>query len=359
MAHEDLLAVWQKELMTCTLCGYCKNVCPTFLDVGWDSESARARNLLAYGLLTGEIGVDESVAAALFDCTQCGDCTRRCPSDVRTREIVQAARAVLVREHLDPAAAGIMSEGVCRTGNIFGDETVVTPSATGTAFVFIGCQFLSRPNQTKKFLKLLERIGVNPLTGEETCCGFPLAVLGYREQFAAQRERLRRLVGDRDQVITFCPTCNAFLKEEYGLPVKHITQIVAERLDGLTFKPLNVVAAYHDPCDLARGSGVVKEPRAIMRAIGVELRELPCNGEQTRCCGGGGGLLMSNPELSDRLAVSRVKQALATGAELLITSCATCEQTLKRGAQLAAGQGLGTISVRQLPDLVWKALDRQ
>ena len=26
----------KKEMMTCTMCGFCKSVCPAFEDIGWD-----------------------------------------------------------------------------------------------------------------------------------------------------------------------------------------------------------------------------------------------------------------------------------------------------------------------------------
>ena len=55
------LGKWVKEMVTCTQCGYCKEVCPVFDQVGWDSSVARGKMALAYGLYTGDIEPDESV----------------------------------------------------------------------------------------------------------------------------------------------------------------------------------------------------------------------------------------------------------------------------------------------------------
>ncbi|MEO0206484.1 MAG: FAD-binding and (Fe-S)-binding domain-containing protein, partial [candidate division WOR-3 bacterium] len=71
---EGHLAKWENEMMTCTMCGYCKNVCPTFLNQLWDPPSGRGRMVLSYGILEKELEIDDSVVKAIFQCTLCRDC---------------------------------------------------------------------------------------------------------------------------------------------------------------------------------------------------------------------------------------------------------------------------------------------
>jgi Fe-S oxidoreductase len=136
--------------------------------------------------------------------------------------------------------------------------------------------------------------------------------------------------------------------------VKHVLQLIAERLGDRQVNKLGLKATYHDPCHLSRGAKVIKEPRDIMKAIGVDLVEMPLSKELSRCCGGGGGIITSAPDLSNRLAVSRVEQATATGSDTIITACATCELTLREGAK-RIGDG-NSVKVENLLDLVWKAI---
>jgi len=157
------------------------------------------------------------------------------------------------------------------------------------------------------------------------------------------------------ELITFCPTCTIFLKEEYGRPVKHALQFIAERLADASPKNLDLKATYHDPCPLSRGAEIIEEPREILKAIGVDVVEMPLSKNTSRCCGGGGGIITSAPELSGRLAVSRAEQAAATGADTVVTVCPTCELTLRSGAQAIGGNGDG-LKVANLLDLVWKAI---
>ena len=101
----------KKELMTCTYCGFCKSVCPTFQMVGWDPSVARGRMILAYGLLQKEIPADPSVMEYLYQCTTCKDCERRCPSKISVVDVVESARRDLVAAgHILPRHRAIVEK---------------------------------------------------------------------------------------------------------------------------------------------------------------------------------------------------------------------------------------------------------
>lgn len=76
----------------------------------------------------------------------------------------------------------------------------------------------------------------------------------------------------------------------------------------------------------------------------------------SRCCGGGGGILVSDNPLSTKIAETRIKEALNTKVDTLVTACATSEQVLKNAATTIAGKGSGKINVIGLQEMVWKAL---
>ena len=138
----------------CIRCAYCFEECPVIRETAWDTDGARGKVILAYGLLNEEIEPSEYLAEKMFQCTYCRDCVEKCPSNVEIIEIMSAARARLVKEGYAMPAHKYVVENVQKTGNIYGDTEVKPPLREGTIPLFIGCQYLSRPNKTKKFIKL-------------------------------------------------------------------------------------------------------------------------------------------------------------------------------------------------------------
>ncbi len=350
------LAKWENEMMTCTMCGYCKNVCPTFLNLLWDPPSSRGRIIMAYGMLEGELEPDDSVVSALYQCTLCRDCNRRCPSKVKVPDIIRAARADLVVKGLAYDEHKAFIDNIKKTGNIFADEEVMAPIQEGETPVFIGCQFLARPNKTKMYLKLLEKLGMKPKVVKEVCCGYPMEALGFVKDFEEHKKKFRELFPFKN-AITLCPTCTVYLREAYEIDAKHAMQAIAERLPKAQIKKMSGKVTYHDPCDLSRGAKVTKEPREIIKQLGLELVEMKFNDNTSRCCGGGGGVLVSDKPLSDVMAEARIKEAIKTGVDTLVTACATCEQVLMNAATAYAEKaGNGKVKVMGLQQMVWKAL---
>jgi Fe-S oxidoreductase len=351
-AESQRLRKYESEMNTCIRCAYCFEGCPVLKELGWDTDSARGKVILAYGLMSGEIEPSEFVADKIFQCTFCKDCVERCSSSVRVPEILEAARAELVDAGYASDTHRHVISNVKATGNIYGDEEVMAPEADGDTPVFLGCQYLSRPNKTKKYLKILTQLGIKPQVQDEICCGFPMQALGFAEDFEEHKEEFLKAYPQKE-LIAFCPTCTMFLKEEYGLDVKHAMQAILERLPEAD---LGMKVTWHDPCDLSRGLGIIEEPRAILRKLGCEVVEMKHHGKESQCCGGGGGILMSDESLSDKIALARIREAVETGADTLVTSCPTCETVLKKAAATINEKEGTNIVVRNIEDIIWKGL---
>ncbi|MHA1404747.1 MAG: (Fe-S)-binding protein [Candidatus Helarchaeota archaeon] len=78
----------------------------------------------------------------------------------------------------------------------------------------------------------------------------------------------------------------------------------------------------------------IEMPRAIMAAIpGLELREMYRIGENSLCCGAGGGVKAGYPDFAWKAANDRLEEADATGAEILMTMCPFCELNMGQAAR--------------------------
>jgi Fe-S oxidoreductase len=91
-------------------------------------------------------------------------------------------------------------------------------------------------------------------------------------------------------------------------------------------KKLDYVVTYHDACCLGRHNGFYDEPRALLGAIpGLRLVEMAHRQLNSICCGGGGGGMWLDTFYKEkgmeRLSERRIKEAIATGADVLAVSC--------------------------------------
>ncbi len=343
----------ENEMYVCIRCAYCLEECPVRLRTGWDTDGPRGKVILSYGLLKGEIEPSAAVAMKLFQCTTCRDCMSKCPANVEIMGIVAAARADLVRAGFASDVHRRVIENVKATGNIYGDADVKAPVRDGEIPLFLGCQYMSRPNNVKKFVRILEALGIQPKVVDEVCCGFPMEVMGFVDDFEGHKERFREAFGAGGEAIALCPTCTVFLREGHGVEARHVLQAILGRLPEAD---LGLKVTYHDPCDFSRTLGIIDEPRQILRRLGCEVVEMTHHGKGSMCCGGGGGILMSDAALSDDIAMARVREALDTGADTIVTACPTCETVLRKAANAAAAKGERVLQVRSIEDIIWKAV---
>jgi len=97
--------------------------------------------------------------------------------------------------------------------------------------------------------------------------------------------------------------------------------------DGLG--PLHQVVTYQDPCHLLHAQGIKSQPRALLQAIpGLELVEMS---EPDRCCGSGGIYNIIHPRMADRLLRWKMRDVMATGAQVIATANAGCALQLEAG----------------------------
>jgi Fe-S oxidoreductase len=86
---------------------------------------------------------------------------------------------------------------------------------------------------------------------------------------------------------------------------------------------------YHDPCYLGRYNGEYEAPRAVLNAIGIEVKEMQRSGFRSRCCGGGGGAPITDIPGKQRIPDMRMVDIKETAAELVAVGCPQCTAMLE------------------------------
>ncbi|MGD8441774.1 MAG: (Fe-S)-binding protein, partial [Holophagae bacterium] len=133
-------------------------------------------------------------------------------------------------------------------------------------------------------------------------------------------------------VVTPCAECARTWRIDYEpfldgatIRVQHLTEYLQEQLDNLELaNGSTTTLTFQDPCRLARHLGVVDAPREVLAAVpGVELAEMRRTGRRAACCAGG---TWSNCDrFAKQIQVERLREARATGAEVLVTACPKCQ----------------------------------
>jgi glycolate oxidase len=374
------------EVLVCVQCGFCRAVCPVFAVSGLESTNARGRMVLAYDYLAGKLEPSQGLADKFFKCTTCGNCTTACPSRLRVVDVVEACRRELRQQGFVPPPLQKAVEAIEIHGNPYQmpaaereqsiaraarDEREGQTSEVTEALVYLGCvPSLIDTKMTPAVLKLLHQAGVavTLLGKDELCCGYLAHLSGDERAFrqAAQANANRLNAASSQRIVTPCAGCFRAMSQLYpeagidvGAPVVHFSQLLLELIQSGQLslsKALNKKVTYHDPCDLGRHLGQYEGPRELLSAVpGLELVEMERNREQARCCGGGGGVGAVDPDLGVRMAVNRIKDAEACGADMVVSACAACKKNLSKGAQTWRREGGRSIKVLDLAELLWKA----
>ena len=207
------------------------------------------------------------------------------------------------------------------------------------------------------------------LATEEGCCGFPMFLMGAKEEFRANAEKLMEKIKatGAKELVTPCAGCYKTFKKLYpdvgnrDVEIYH-SVLYLEKLinDGrINLKgDLGKKVTYHDPCDLGRAFNIFEEPRDIIKKVpGADYVEMARNRLQARCCGAGGGVQANNPDMAVAMGAERVKDALAVGAEIIVSGCAACKDNLRKGAKAIPKDERGKIKVMDITELIAKQID--
>ncbi|AKB73285.1 Fe-S oxidoreductase [Methanosarcina lacustris Z-7289] len=357
---EPLFEIDPRSVYKCVQCGTCRSVCPVFDVVGWESANTRGRMLIIKSMLEGR-PPSEDVLSSLASCTTCGICAVKCPAGANPPEVVEAARAQLVKCGVTTEAQDKLKAAITTSGNSFGEtrnrlhwlsdtERSKLPEKSDYVY-FVGCFDSYRyPEFAKKTFEVLQRFGVT-LLPDEQCCASPLLRTGFRDDaekiMEHNLEQIRKV--GAHTVITGCAGCYTTLKNNYPgeLRVISLPEFLAEHLEELNLKRLDLTVTYHDPCHLGRHNKVYDPPREVIQAI-CTLKEMKNIKENSRCCGGGGGVRIGYPDISLKLAKKRIED-VPEGVDYIVTSCPLCVRNLRDAAE--------DIEVIDIVELVAMALE--
>jgi Fe-S oxidoreductase len=296
---------------------------------------------------------------SLLNCVACYACLAKCPRDIRLTEVLLplVKEQTFLRLPEVPAELHKALENTLRYGNPSGESPRKRVAWAKTAGVpirilaedprpvdvlwFVECQNSYHPRGqdiSRATAKVFHALGIDfaILGNEEKCAGECMRLFGETGLFETLTDYNMATFAKYqfNRIVTSGAHAYDAFKYQYTAsgfryPVEHTMPFLAGRLDAL--KPmlrrkLGYTVTYHDSCCLGRHNDFYEEPRRLLRAIpGVKLAEMVHNRINAICCGGGGGGMWLDTYYKaknyERLSERRVKEAVATGADVLAISC--------------------------------------
>ncbi|MGB5909910.1 MAG: (Fe-S)-binding protein [Promethearchaeia archaeon] len=331
----------------CMLCGHCRTVCP----VGIDTVNIFQRfryNSVKKGVLPEKLKIlRDSIITHNNPFLESGtDRYNWCTSQACDEGHIAYERG---KELYSKIASGEIKPGE-RKENLVG--------------YFVGCTSAYRNNElTVATSRVLDKLGIEFIVfPTEKCCGSVLFRTGLDDDCIDLMEHnisMIRESGIKDIVFS-CAGCFSTFSNEYvkhtkgnlGFNLYPLVQFVPKFAKEnnikikytLRSKDDPLIVTYHDPCHLGRYCDIYDEPRELLNMIeGIKLIEMKHNKEMSWCCGAGGGVRALYGEISTNIASNRLdetvacwedinedrlKEALETEAEALVSACVFCKNNL-------------------------------
>jgi Fe-S oxidoreductase len=210
-------------------------------------------------------------------------------------------------------------------------------------------------------VKLLQAAGVHfaILGNEEKCCGDSARKLGNEYLFfSLATENIEVMKGHGvKKIITQCPHCYNLLKNEYpqlggDFEVIHHTVFLLDLVKSGKLKLSQSAGksiTYHDSCYLGRYNQIYDQPRELLKAVGLEIKEMAHTGEKSFCCGAGGGRMWLEENEGQRINEMRTDEAIAVKTDYVGTACPFCLTMIVDGiAAREVGEQLKALDIAEI-----------
>lgn len=389
------LAAWREEMdaavssffSSCVHCGMCAQACPFFVETGdpkytpihkveplrllWEQEyTLFGRVKAALGL--GKEITDEMLAEwepLLYDsCTMCGRCSMVCPVGNDIHYMIRKAREGMVASGHAPEGLIAASVRAVQTGSPMGLQWKTldvqikhVETATGLEVpidkqgadylvLLSSMEIINFPEYLEAITRIFDHAGVSWTLSQDCFEATNAGIqIGNKDIAAKLTQRVVDAavkLGVKNVISPECGHAYTAIRWEgpnhigrsYPFKVFHIIEVLDKlrregriKTEGKETDRLSM----HDPCNLARKSGVIQQQRSLMNLVAENFVDLDEHGKYQWCCGAGGGV--SSNERAEGLKMAAFKRKKAQIEEVeperMVTMCATCRTQLEEGLE--------------------------
>lgn len=326
--------------------------------------------------LTGARELDEETIGEMVDllygsCTMCGRCTMHCSVGIDLSDVVRAGRSMLSTLDMVPATLQNTVRSAIDTGNnmaISKEDLVDTIKWLEEDLQFeLGdpnaripldepgrkVLYTLNPREPKFFpLSISAMAKIFYLAGESWTLSTKMYDVTNYGFFSGNNDEATEIVnrladeavalGAEKVVLAECGHGSRafrwegpnYIAKRYPFEVLTSVELINNYIREGRIVPDKLKnskkVTLHDPCNLVRGGGIMREQREILAKAVNDFTEMNPFGNDNYCCGGGGGQLSMSEYNDRRMGAGRIKadQIKATAAEVVVTPCHNCVDQL-------------------------------
>ncbi len=372
---------------SCVHCGLCAEACLFYVETGdpqytpitkleplrrvWQAE------FTLFGRIKGLFGLNKKVTdemlaewePLLYDsCSMCARCSMVCPVGNDIQYMIRKTREGMVAAGHAPEGLITAAARAVRTGSPMGlkwktlqvqidhveasSGLKVPIDVEGADYLVLlsSMEIINFPEYLEAITKIFAHAGISWTLStdcyEATNAGIQIGnkdiarTLVQRIVDAAVKLKVKNVIS---------PECGHaytavrwegpnLIGKSYPFRVFHIIEVLDElrasgriKTEGKEMDRLSL----HDPCNLARKSGVIQQQRNLMDLVADNFVDLKEHGRYQWCCGAGGGV--SSNERAAELKMTAFKRKKAqieeVAPERMVTMCATCRTQLEEGLE--------------------------
>lgn len=329
------LSDFEDDINKCSKCGLCQSVCPVYKITGNDCAVSRGKFVMLDGVLKGDLKLNKNIEKYLDMCLKCGKCKGFCPSNIDVCEIFNTAKYECTKNTFHGRLEKFLQSrlvfgtfiGILKS---FDFQKKFRRKGKVKLLYFKGCVNEVYPKTEKALKKIFSNLDVELIDRDFECCGLPFLSSGNLERFEEVKKRNLELMDcEYDYILTDCASCESTLRS-YGCDrlINAAEFLASQNVKFVFKKPVKVT--FHKPCHLENDDFLVP---LLEKCENVEYVEMK---DYDSCCGFAGTFAVKNPKISREISKQKAQNALATGADYILTSCPACVLGLHQGF-LAAG----------------------
>jgi Fe-S oxidoreductase len=299
-------------------------------------------------------------------CTQCGRCSILCPMGIHIQQLIGVMREGMAAAGLAPEELAGPANEQAQKGTLFGAgaealkarveslrskgvEVPLDKPKAETLVLSTAHDLIGESGTLEATARVMNHVGTDwtVLSSAYESANFG-AMAGDAAARRAISDRVINAavkVGAKRVVIAECGHAYPALRwdaatirrEALPFEVLTISEYLAAELDAGRLKLRQTgnggTWAYQDGCKMGRLGGALEEPRKVLSAMGIEIREMESHGRTNLCCGGGGGVILNERAKELRQAAFGLKREDVDGVKAtdVAVSCGGCRATLETG----------------------------